>query len=219
MQRVFGQKKASGGPAPSLTDASSSIGKRVDDLDFKISKLDDELRVYKQKLKTTKGAAKQTYQKRAMDVLKRKKMYEQQREQLTNQQFNIESAAFGMESVKDSITTVAAMKEANKQFKTQINAMNINDLEDMTDDLADMMEDMNEVNDILGRSYAMPNDVDEADLEAELDLLDDELEAETETVDATPSYLQAPLPAQPTTAPGARRNGNRVDEYGLPLVG
>ena len=219
MKRVFGQKKAPGPPPPTLSDASSSIGKRVDDLDVKISKLDDELRGYKQKLKTTKGSAKTTYQKRAMEVLKRKRMYEQQRDTLAGQQFNIESTAFGIESVKDSITTVAAMKDANTQIKMHMKTLNIGEVEDMTDDLADLMEDMNEVNDILGRSYAMPDDIEEADLEAELDLLDDELEVDAETTEATPSYLQS-LPAQPTTAPTAGRlQANRVDEYGLPLVG
>lgn len=216
MKRVFGQKKAPGPPPPSLSEASSSIGKRVDDLDFKISKLDEELRGYKQKLQTTKGPAKATYQKRAMEVLKRKRMYEQQRDQLANQQFNVESAAFGMESVKDSITTVAAMKGANMEFKKQMKQLNIGDVEDMVDDLADLMEDMNEVNEIMGRSYAMPDHIDEADLEAELDMLGEDLESSV----AEPSYLEPSLPAQPTKAPSApAMSATRVDEYGLPLVG
>jgi charged multivesicular body protein 5 len=224
MKRVFGQKKAPGPPPPSLAEASSSIGKRVDDLDFKISKLDEELLGYKKKLHTAKGPTKATYQKRAMDVLKRKKMYEQQRDQIANQQFNVESAAFGMESIKDTINTVAAMKGANVEFKKQMKHLNVNDVEDMQDDLADLMEDMNEVNEIMGRSYAMPNDIDEADLEAELDMLGDDLEVES----AEPSYLDSTpsLPAQPTGYPISGRTSlanssgaGRVDEYGLPLVG
>ena len=61
---------------------------------------------------------------------------------------------------------------------------------------------MNEVNESLGRSYACPDDLDEADLEAELDLLEDEFEE----VDAVPSYLQETdsLPAQPTSTPGGQ---------------
>ena len=56
----------------------------------------------------------------------------------------------------------------------------------------------------MGQNFATPEDIDEADLEAELDMLDDELEeelAETET----PSYLQEPeLPAQPTGLPSVK---------------
>ena len=44
--------------------------------------------------------------------------------------------------------------------------MNINEVEDTVDDLADYMEDMNEVNDILGRSYNVGEEIDEDDLDA-----------------------------------------------------
>jgi charged multivesicular body protein 5 len=217
MKRVFGQKKATSQiPTPTLHDASSNIGKRANDLDAKIGKLDVELMGYKQKLKTTKGAARQQYQRRAMEVLKRKRMYEGQRDVAAGQQFNIKSAAFGIESARDSINTVGAMKAANVQIKQQMQQLNIDDVEDMADDLAEMMEDMNEVNDILGKSYAMPDDIDETDLEAELDLLDDELEdVDEQQSEAAPSYL-SPLSEQPTTAPGGK-NSARVDEYGLPV--
>lgn len=39
-----------------------------------------------------------------------------------------------------------------------------------------MMEDMNEVQDALGRNYGVSDDIDEADLDAELAGLEDELE-------------------------------------------
>lgn len=41
-------------------------------------------------------------------------------------------------------------------------------LKDLQDDMADMLEIANEVQDTLGRSYGMPEDIDEADLEAGL---------------------------------------------------
>ena len=45
--------------------------------------------------------------------------------------------------------------------------------QDLQDDLADMLEDANEVQDVLGRSYGMP-EIDEDELEEQLDaLLDD----------------------------------------------
>jgi charged multivesicular body protein 5 len=69
--------------------------------------------------------------------------------------------------------------------------MNIDEVEDLHDDMTDLMEDTNEIQDILGRSYGVPEELDETDLMAELDGLadelgDEELSAETET----PSYLQ-----------------------------
>jgi charged multivesicular body protein 5 len=215
MNRVFGKKKKAG-PAPSLDDASSGLGGRVGEMDKKLAGLENELRVFKDKIKKAKTpAAKKTLQKRAMEVLKRKKMYEQQRDMISGQQFNIDQASFGIESAKASVTTVAAMKAASTQLKTVMkNDLDIDDIEDMADDMAEMMEDFNEINEALGRNFATPEDLDEGDLEAELEMLEDELEEEAEALDAnaTPSYLQSDaLPNTPTDIPGGK-----VDEFGLP---
>lgn len=59
----------------------------------------------------------------------------------------------------------------------------------LQDELADMADLTNEINEVMGQSYAIPDDVDEADLMAELDALETDLAME-ETVGAAPSYLQ-----------------------------
>jgi len=99
-----------------------------------------------------------------------------------SQAFNIEQTNFTIDSVKDTITTVDAMKAASKTLKTEFKKVNIDKIDDLQDELADMMEDMNEVQDVLGRSYDVGEDVDEADLDAELDALGDELEVDDECV-------------------------------------
>jgi charged multivesicular body protein 5 len=213
MNRVFGKKKAAA-PAPSLDNASSGIGGRIGTMDVKIGDLEKELKVYKDKIKKAKTpAAKKQLQKRAMEVLKRKKMYEQQRDAASGQQFNIDQASFGLESAKASIETVAAMKAANKELKTTMKQhLNIDDIEDGMDDMAELFEDFNEINEALGRNFATPDDLDEADLDAELEMLGDELEDEMEDTEAMPSYL---LPAQPNATPGGKEPA-QVDEFGLP---
>ena len=55
--------------------------------------------------------------------------------------------------------------------------------QDLQDDLADMLEDANEVQEVLGRSYGMP-EIDEDALEAELDALGDDIALDDDT-----SYL------------------------------
>ena len=79
--------------------------------------------------------------------------------------------------------------------------------------LAELMDDFNEINEALGQNFATPDDLDEADLDAELDLLGDELE-ELEDEEEAPSYL---LPAQPTTTPGLSLPASEVDELNAPL--
>lgn len=92
MHRLFGKKKEVA-PPPSLSDASGGINARIATLDEKIRGLDNELRVYKTQLSKAKGPAKTGLQKRAMDVLKRKRMYEQQRDQLAGQVFNLDQVS------------------------------------------------------------------------------------------------------------------------------
>jgi charged multivesicular body protein 5 len=204
MRRVFGKKKAAGPPPPSLEAASGAVGKRAENIEAKITALDRELNVHKQKLKTTKNpSAKKGIQKRAIEVLKRKRMYEQQRDTLMGQQFNMDQAAFGIESAKATIESVSAMKAANVELKKVIKKdLNVDDIDDLADDMADMMDEMNEINEAMGRNFATPEDVTEADLEAELDMLEDELEDEELVGDASPSYLQDDaLPVNPTGVP------------------
>ena len=107
------------------------------------------------------------------------------------------------------------MKAANKELKKTIkNDLDIDAVEDLADDMAELMEDFNEVNEALGRNFATPDDLCEEDLDAELELLEDELEDELEGEEATPAYLQTnALPDTPTELPG-----EKTDEFGLPAV-
>lgn len=220
MNRVFGKKKAPGPPAPGLDQVSGNMGSRLGDIETKIGKLETELRGYREKLKSTKSpAVKKNLQKRAVDVLKRKRMYETQRDNIAAQQFNIDQAAFGIESAKASIDTVAAMKAANAELKKTVQKeLDLDGIEDLTDDMAEMMEEFNEINEALGRNFSTPDELDETDLEAELDLLGDELEELEDEADATPSYLAEQLPSQPTSTPQQQNkiSNERLDEFGLP---
>ena len=238
MNRVFGKKKAPGPPPPTLNDASSSISSQIDTLDSRILQLDKELKVYRDKLKvkTINASTKSSLQKRAMEVLKRKKMYENQRDQLTGQQFNIDQTSFGIESAKATVTTISAMKAASAEMKhTMKHELNITDVDELADDMAEMMDEFNEINEALASNWATPADIDEADLEAELDMLADELEEEETLLGNSsilPSYLQqqqqqdttsmpsiptAPLVSKVSLSAGGATGGQKVDEYGLPL--
>ena len=76
-----------------------------------------------------------------MQVLKQKKLYENQREQLFNQQFNMEQTSFALESIKDTAQTVQAMKAAGAELKTAFKKqdLDINSIEKLQDEMADLM--------------------------------------------------------------------------------
>merc|ERR1712065_83208 len=97
------------------------------------------------------GSAKDQLKRRALSILKRKKAYEAQREQLVQQGFNLDQAAYVNSSLQDTATTMAAMKAASSSMKTEL------------------MDQHYEIQEAMSRAYETPDGYDEADLEAELD--------------------------------------------------
>merc|ERR1719506_2417640 len=137
-------------------------------------KLDKELARYTDQMKKMKpGPAKTSVQKRALTILKQKKMYENQKEKTMAQQFNVEQIMFAQDTLKETAGTVSAMKDANKALKKEFKKIKIDQIEDMQDDMADLLEQAEEVQSALGRSYNT-DDIDEADLEAELAAMEDD---------------------------------------------
>ncbi|KAJ2931718.1 hypothetical protein H1R20_g5507, partial [Candolleomyces eurysporus] len=129
------------------------------------------------------GNAQDAIQQRALRTLKQKRMYEAQVAQLTQQSFNMESTAMATDNLRNTMASLDAMTQANKEIKKQYGKIDIDKIEDMHYDMEEMLERANEIQETLGRSYAVPDEIDEADLEAELDAL--ALEQEEEG----PSYL------------------------------
>lgn len=53
-----------------------------------------------EQLKKAKGPAADNIKRRALETLKRKKMYEAQRDQMAGQAFNVEQTSFAIESIR-----------------------------------------------------------------------------------------------------------------------
>lgn len=217
MNRLFGRGKPKE-PPPNLTDCISNVDSRSESIEKKIAKLDAELLKYKDQIKKMReGPAKNSVKQKAMRVLKQKKMYETQRENLAQQSFNMEQANYATQMLKDTKITVDAMRLGVKEMKREYKKVNIDDIENLQDDLEDMLDQANEVQEALGRSYGMP-EVDDDELEAELDALGNEIALDEDT-----SYLDDAVkaPNAPTREPGAEstnEEGVLVDEFGLPKI-
>jgi len=200
-------------------------------VDEKIKKLDVELSRYKEQLKKTRpGPAQEAIKARAMRVLKQKRMYEGQRDMLYNQTFNLDQVAFASEGIKDAQQTMTALKSANKELKGMMKTVKIQDIDSLQDEMMDLMDVSSEIQETLGRSYSVPDDIDEEDLMGELDALEADMGMETEA-DGVPSYLQPDkehdldselsLPSAPigqAATPAGRSNAQAEDELGLPAV-
>ena len=65
----------------------------------------------------------------ALRVLKQKKQYESQGDNLRNQAFNMEQTNYATQSLKDTKTTVNAMKAGVKEMKKEFKHVNIEKIE------------------------------------------------------------------------------------------
>jgi len=207
MNRIFGSSSSSRKPRPTLQDAISSTDTRVASIEVKVKKLDGELVRYKEQMaKLRNGPGKDAVQQRALRTLKQKRMYESQLAQLVQQTFNMESAALATENLRNTMATVDAMQQANKELKKQYGKIDIDKIENIHYEMEDLLEQANEIQESLGRSYAVPDELDEADLEAELDALALEEEEEGTSyltdLNKAPDFIDEPPvetaePAQP----------------------
>jgi len=105
------------------------------------------------------------------------------------------------------------MKAGVKQMKKEYKKINIDKVEDLQDELEDMMYEANEIQEVMGRSYGIGDDIDEAELEAEFDALGDDFLADNDS-----SFLdEISTPNAPTSNPGQEDTGE-TDEFGLPRI-
>jgi len=213
---MFGRGKSKE-PPPNLTDCIAGVDSRAESIEKKISRLDAELIKYKDQMKKMReGPAKNAVKQKALRILKQKKMYEGQMDNLRNQSFNMEQTNYATQTLKDTKTTVDAMKLGMKDMKREFKKINIDQIEDLQDDMSDMLEQADEIQEAMGRSYNTP-DLDEDDLQAELDALGDEI-----ALDDDNSFLDEALnaPNAPSKEPGADtiKDGLPVDEFGLPQM-
>ena len=75
-------------------------------IEGKIADCAKQLNDVKEKMKTQKGLAYKNSQKRALMILKRRKTYEAQYNNLINQQYNLDQIAFASETIQNTVDTV-----------------------------------------------------------------------------------------------------------------
>jgi charged multivesicular body protein 5 len=141
MNRIFGAQKPktpkptlsdaiTNVPLPSLSPTNSQTDARIAAIDDKIKKLDKELATYRDRMsKMRDGPGKNALKQRAMKVLQQRKMYEGQRDQLQSSSWSMEQAVMTTENLRNTMTTVDAMKSANKEMRRQYGKIDVNKIE------------------------------------------------------------------------------------------
>ncbi|KAK4524484.1 hypothetical protein GAYE_SCF03G2385 [Galdieria yellowstonensis] len=175
---------------PTLGKMQETLQLREENFDSKIAKFDQELLQYKSQLKKLKPGtpAYQSVKQKAMGVLKKKKMYQNQRDRTSNQAFNLDQTQFAATSVKEARDTVNIMKATAKEIRKGLKKVDLGEVEDLHDDMEELLMDTEEIQEALGRTYEV-GDIDEADLDGELEALEDDM-LRDDLAEETPSYLK-----------------------------
>ncbi|XP_071698576.1 vacuolar protein sorting-associated protein 32 homolog 2-like [Rutidosis leptorrhynchoides] len=150
----------------------------------------------------------------AIQCLKRKKLYEQQVEQLGNFQLRIHDQMIMLEGAKATTETVDALRTGAAAMKAMQKATNIDDVDKTMDEINEQTENMKQIQEALATPVGAAADFDEDELEAELEELEGaELEEQllqpATTAPAAPVHV--PAVKQPIR-PAHRQNTAEEDE-------
>lgn len=181
---------------PTLADANAKIVTQINILEKRIAQTDAEAKRWVAKSGTDPSA--KTY---AMQLLKQKKMYEQQRDRLLGTHFNIDTAQFQEEQAEVTLMAARAMQQGHLRMQQQADMLPVEELERMADDMQELTHGLREASDVLARSGAMDGQPLE-DLDAEWESLQQEVMQEKHAQMA--QHVPAPRPV-PVATSGQRR--------------
>ncbi|MBA0699962.1 hypothetical protein Goari_001553, partial [Gossypium aridum] len=101
------------------------------------------------------------YQAAAVQCLKRKRLYEQQIEQLGNFQLRIHDQMIMLEGAKATTETVDALRTGASAMKAMQKATNIDDVDKTMDEINEQTENMKQIQDALSTPIGAAADFDE----------------------------------------------------------
>ncbi|VWU51394.1 vacuolar-sorting protein SNF7, putative [Hepatocystis sp. ex Piliocolobus tephrosceles] len=179
-----------------LDEAHEHLGKSLKGIDENIDRYNKELNVIKQKIEEEKNKKPvnqyviESLRKKAAILIKRKKVYEDNKDNTLGIQFNIDQVKFASDNIKMSIDTCETLKNSAKVLKKNMKKVNINKMEKLQDDLFDIIEDTKEISEILSSSYNIPEEMNEHEIDAELSLIEDTIMDEEAVEEDITSYIK-----------------------------
>lgn len=132
-------------------------------------------------------------------ALKRKKMFEQQREHARGARFNLETQLLAIENANVNMETLRAMKAGSSTMKAMHGEMNVDKVDATMDDIREQMDLANEINAAISTPLGMDYGLDEDELNDELEQLE-QSELDKAMLDVK---SPTPLAATPTATAAA----------------
>merc|ERR1712227_541115 len=132
----------------------------------------------------------------ALSALKRKKRLEKQQEQIDGTLTTIEFQREALENAQSNTQIIQNMDYAAKALKKAHNGLDVDKVDDLMADIQEQQDVAQEIADAIAKPMGFQDDVDEDDLLAELEEMEQE-QLDAELLDVTPAP-QDTLPNLPT---------------------
>ncbi|PIA64535.1 hypothetical protein AQUCO_00100191v1 [Aquilegia coerulea] len=198
--RIFGKPKQD-------TNALTTLDKLNETLEMLEKKEKVLLKKASGEVEKAKEFTRAKNKRAAIQCLKRKRLYEQQIEQLGNFQLRIHDQMIMLEGAKATTDTVDALRTGAAAMKAMQKAVNIDDVDKTMDEINEQTENMKQIQEALSTPIGSAADFDEDDLEAELEELEEaELEEQLlqPATTAPSASVHVPAGRQPTRLPQKR---------------
>ncbi|CAH8305913.1 unnamed protein product [Eruca vesicaria subsp. sativa] len=199
--RLFGK------PKEETTSTLATLNKLNETLEMLELKESVLLKKASGEVERAKDFSKVKNKRAAIQCLKRKRLYEQQVEQLGNFQLRIHDQMIMLEGAKATTDTVEALRIGAAAMKAMQKATNIDDVDKTMDEINEQTDNMKQIQDALSAPIGSAADFDEDELEAELDELES-LELEDQLLQPVRPLPEAKQSARPTPIPQKKQTAH-----------
>ncbi|CEF71178.1 GH13992p [Strongyloides ratti] len=146
----------------------------------------------------------------ALQALKRKKQYEKQLIQIDGTLNTLDFQRQALENANTNANILQVLGSAAKALKKAHNDMDIDQVHDLLEDVAEQNEIANEISDAISNPVGFRNEIDEGELLAELEELEQE-ELEKTLADVTPVIGDKLPPVPAHELPPTQQKKKEVD--------
>uniref|UniRef100_A0A0B6ZCZ9 Uncharacterized protein n=1 Tax=Arion vulgaris TaxID=1028688 RepID=A0A0B6ZCZ9_9EUPU len=197
LRKLFGDDKKGKAPTPQegiqrLREVEEMLMKKSDFLEKKI-----EAEICIARKNGTKN------KRVALQALKRKKRYDKQLQQIDGTLSTIEFQREALENATTNTQVLSVMGVAAKALKSAHNNLDVDKIHDLMDDVAEQQQISNEISEAISNPVGFGQDMDDDDLLAELE------ELEQEELDRQLLNVHEPqhdLPSVPTSEPHSAKS-------------
>eukprot|EP00243_Klebsormidium_subtile_P004528 TRINITY_DN18550_c0_g1_i1.p1 TRINITY_DN18550_c0_g1~~TRINITY_DN18550_c0_g1_i1.p1 ORF type:complete len:226 (+),score=77.61 TRINITY_DN18550_c0_g1_i1:371-1048(+) len=188
--RLFGKPKEEISPLSTL----EKLNETLEMLEKKENLMQKKIA---QEMEKAKEFTRAKNKRAAIQCLKRKKLYEQQVEQLANNQLRIQDQMIMLESAKVTTETVDALRSGAQAMRAQLKTTKIDDVDKTMDEINESTEDMKAIQEALSTPVGGMAEFDDDDLLNELEELEGQ-ELDEQLLAPSTATPATPLPSVPT---------------------